>query len=383
MLHRRQVLIGGATFGAATLFVPRLAAAESTGSKRLLFVLLRGAADGMGLLAPVGDPDFERQRGLLAEDYVAAPKAGSFFAFHPALECTAAMFASNEALVAHAVATSYRERSHFDAQNLLETGGASAHAMHDGWLNRLLGQLGAPRPTALAIAPAIPVALRGPLPVTSYAPSALPDASTPLLARVGDLYAGDEQLHGLWQQALATREMAGDNAGGNLRNAEVAGKLAASLMSGPNGAGIAMLDVDGWDTHANQRGALARQLRQLDVLLGAYRDGMGEAWNDTLVLVATEFGRTVRLNGTGGTDHGTGGAALLLGGAVKGGRVLTDWPGLADSALHDGRDLKPTGSLEAVLAGAAAEHFTLDPTPTMAALFPGRQYAAAEGLLKA
>ncbi|OYW46532.1 MAG: hypothetical protein B7Z08_06965 [Sphingomonadales bacterium 32-68-7] len=383
MIDRRQILIGGAALGAATLFVPSLAAAQATGPKRLLFVLLRGAADGLGLLAPVGDPDFERQRGVLAEDFAGAPKIGGMFAFHPGLERTAAMFASGEALVAHAVASSYRERSHFDAQNLLETGGASAHALRDGWLNRLLGQLGTPRPTGLAIAPAIPLALRGALPVTNFAPSPLPDAAAPLLARVGELYAGDDQLHALWQQALATRAMAGDSAGGNLRNAEVAGTLAASLMSGPGGAGIAMLDLDGWDTHANQRGALARQLRQLDALLGAYRSGMGEAWGDTLVLVATEFGRTVRLNGTGGTDHGTAGAALVLGGAVRGGRVIADWPGLADAALHDGRDLRPTGSLEAVLAGAAAAHFALDPAPTMAALFPGRQHAAVPGLLKA
>jgi uncharacterized protein (DUF1501 family) len=143
-------------------------------------------------------------------------------------------------------------------------------------------------------------------------------------------------------------------------------------MRGAEGARIGMIELEGWDTHANQRGAFGRAARGLDALLAAYRNSMGEAWRDTMVVVATEFGRTARLNGTGGTDHGTASAALVMGGAVRGGRVIADWPGLDQSKLYEGRDLAPTIALESVLAGAVAEHLRLDPKLAMAWLFPGR-----------
>lgn len=382
---RRSMLAGSLALGASTLALPRMAFAQATGSKNLLLVVLRGAADGLAMLAPVGDPDFARVRPQALPDYESARQADGFFAIHPALEAVGAAYAAGDALFVHAAATGYRERSHFDGQNMLETGGAKPYAQRDGWLNRLVGVLGeapAGPPKALAIAPTMPLALRGDAPASSYAPSALPQASDDLLERVSLLYGEDQQLGQLWSRALETQAMAGDSAMTNLRNAEAAGELAASLMRGDDGARIAMIELDGWDSHANQRGQFARQARNLDALLGAYRTAMGPAWSDTLVLAVTEFGRTVRINGTNGTDHGTASAAIVMGGALRGGRVIADWPGLGDNALYEQRDLAPTVALESVLAGASAEHFGLEARDVMARLFPGQKAAALSGFMR-
>jgi uncharacterized protein (DUF1501 family) len=381
----RRTLLAGSLIGAGSLAVPRIAFAQGAGHRNLLFVLLRGAADGMAMLAPVGDPGLAALRGASLADYDNAPRIGSFFALHPALAEVGTAVQAGEALFIHAAATSYRERSHFDGQNLLETGGTQPYASKDGWLNRLAGLLNesAPAPQrALAIAPTVPLALRGAAPVSNYAPSALPQASEDLLARVGQLYAADGELGPLWAQALETRAMAGDDGMRNLNDARKAGELAASLMRDAGGARIGMIELGGWDTHANQRGAFGRAARQLDALLGAYRTGMAASWADTLVVVATEFGRTARLNGTGGTDHGTASAALVMGGGVRGGRVIADWPGLAENRLLEGRDLAPTIALESVLAGAVAEHLRLDPARAMARLFPGRGGAPLSGIVR-
>lgn len=382
----RRTLLASSLVAASGLALPRMAFAQGAGTRNLLFVLLRGAADGMAMLAPVGDPGFEALRGASLPDYEGAARIGSLFAIHPALAEVGTMATNGEALFVHAAATAYRERSHFDAQNLLETGGAAPYAARDGWLNRLAGlmneQAGGKPVRALAIAPSVPLMLRGAAPVSNYAPSALPEASEDLIARVSQLYGDDAELGGLWARALETRAMAADDGLSNLRNASAAGELAASLMRGADGARIAMIELGGWDTHANQRGAFARQARGLDALIAAYRTAMGDAWKDTLVLVATEFGRTARMNGTGGTDHGTAGAALVLGGGVKGGRVIADWPGLGDKQLFEARDLAPTTVLESVLAGAVAEHLRIDPTIAMARLFPGRSTAPLTGIMR-
>jgi uncharacterized protein (DUF1501 family) len=385
-LDRRSLIAGSLGLAAGSLALPRIAFAQGAGRRNLLFVMLRGAADGMALLAPVGDPGFAALRPQFVADYENAPRLDGFFALHPALAGIAETAAAGEALFVHAAATAYRERSHFDGQNLLESGGASPYASKDGWLNRLAALMaegaGSP-PRALAIAPAVPLALRGAAPVSNYAPSALPDASEDLMARVGQLYAGDSELDALWARALETKAMAADDGLRNLRDARAAGELAASLMREADGARIGMIELGGWDTHANQRTAFARSARQLDALIAAYRTAMGADWADTMVLVATEFGRTARANGTGGTDHGTAGAALVLGGGVRGGRVVADWPGLGESQLFEGRDLAPTIALEAVLAGAVAGHLRLDPRTVMARLFPGRTATApSQGIVR-
>jgi uncharacterized protein (DUF1501 family) len=384
MPNRRNLVLTGAAGALSLGFAPRLAFAQAATDRRFVFIIQRGAADGLATVAPVGDPAFAAQRGILAQDFDGAPKLDAMFALHPNLPNVARMYAAKEALFVHAVASPYRDRSHFDAQNVLETGGASAYQLKDGWLNRLLAVLPAEERKGIAVAATIPMAMRGKVEVASYAPSALPDASDDLLTRVAMLYAEDPQLHAIWQQATATRALTGDLAADNGRNAAATGALAARLLAAQNGARVAMIETGGWDTHAGQRGRLGAQLNGLDQMIAALRTGLGPLWSRTMVLVATEFGRTVKVNGTQGTDHGTGSVAWLLGGAVQGGRVVADWPGLGDAALHEGRDLRPTADLDSVIASAAAAHFRVDPTRTQAALFPGRTRAALlEGLIRA
>jgi uncharacterized protein (DUF1501 family) len=364
-------------------FAPRLAFARAATAKRFVFVIQRGAADGLGTIGAIGDPAFVGARGDLAADLTAGTKLDAMFALHPAMANAAGLYGRGQALFAHAVASPYRDRSHFDGQNVLETGGTGAYQLKDGWMNRLLGVVPTDDARAIAIAATVPMALRGPREVASYAPSSLPDASDDLLARVTQLYQGDQQLHALWGEALATRQLTSDLAQDNGRNAAATGALAARLLAPANGARIAMVETGGWDTHAGQRGRLAAQLKGLDAMIGALQAGLGPVWDDTLVLVATEFGRTVAVNGTGGTDHGTGTAAMLFGGAVKGGRVVADWPGLAPADLYEARDLKPTMQLDAFIGGAVASHFAVDPARAMTALFPaGARTAAIEGLLR-
>jgi uncharacterized protein (DUF1501 family) len=368
MLTRRFFLgAGGAAVALAA--APNIAWAQAGTDRRLVFIIQRGAADGLGTLAPTGDPAFASLRGAFAEDFSNRARIGDFFTLHPNMAEAARLYQARQALFAHAVASPYRERSHFDGQNVLETGGNAAYVIRDGWMNRLLGLLPGPQPKAMAVSATVPMVLRGSREVASYAPSALPDASDDLLARISSLYEGDAQLHGLWEQAMATRQLTGDMAGGNGRNAAAMGELAARLL-GPDGARVAVVETGGWDTHAGQRARLGIQLRGLDNAIAALRTGLGDAWSNTLVIVATEFGRTAAPNGTGGTDHGTGALAMLFGGAVQGGRVLADWPGLASGQLLEGRDLKPTLGLDALIASAVAQHYNLDYRRTLTALFP-------------
>jgi len=369
MLTRRFFL---ATSGASAAIIglPGMAFARANTNRRFVFIIQRGAADGLATVAPTGDPAFAGVRGAFAQDLAGGAKLGSFFTLHPALGGTAKLYAANQALFVHAVASPYRDRSHFDGQNVLETGGTAAYRVKDGWMNRLLGLLPPDESKALALSSTVPMALRGPHEVSSYAASALPGASDDLLARVGKLYESDAQLHGLWSAAMETRMSAGDLAAAGGQNGTATGALAAKLLTGDSGARIAMIETGGWDTHSGQRGRLNAQLRGLDQMIGALKTGLGADWANTLVIVATEFGRTVAPNGTGGTDHGTASAAMLLGGAVAGGKVVADWPGLAQGALYEGRDLKPTSDLDALIAGALAQHYALEPARTMTTLFP-------------
>lgn len=370
MIDRRSFVGAGAIGALAMGFAPTLALARAETDRRFVFIIQRGAADGLATLAPVGDPGFASQRGVLAEDFAGAARLDSMFALHPSLATIGELYTRGQALFAHAIASPYRDRSHFDGQNVLETGGAGAYQVKDGWLNRMLGMVPSGQAKAIAVAATVPLALRGSHEVSSYAPSALPDAPDDLLQRVSMLYQGDSQLHALWSEAMGTRALTGAMAGDNGRNAAATGALAAKLLAPANGARIAMIETGGWDTHAQQRTRLALQLRGLDSMIGALQVGLGPLWADTMVLVATEFGRTVAVNGTAGTDHGTGSAAMLLGGGVKGGRVLADWPGLGQAALFEGRDLRPTLQLDAFIGGAVAGHFGVEPGRAMAALFP-------------
>jgi len=374
MLSRRFFLgAGGAAV--AALSMPRMAFARANTSRRFVFIIQRGAADGLSILGPTGDPLHAGLRDSFDQGLQNGTKLGSFFTLHPALAETAKMYAASQALFVHAVASPYRDRSHFDGQNVLETGGSAAYQLKDGWLNRLLGLLPAGDTKALALSDTVPMALRGNNQVSSYAPSKLAGPSEDLLQRVAALYEADQQLHALWSEAVATRMTAGDvEATG--QNGAAIGSVAARLLSGDSGARIAMIETNGWDTHSGQQGRLAAQLRNLDGIVGSLKTGLGDDWANTLVVVATEFGRTARPNGTGGTDHGEASLAMLLGGAVAGGKVIADWPGLSTAALYEGRDLKPTTDLDALIGGAVAQHYALDARRVMTTLFPESRGAA-------
>ncbi|WP_227339959.1 DUF1501 domain-containing protein [Sphingopyxis sp. P8] len=368
---RRSLLVSGLGIAAAAAATPRFAYAAAGTTRRLVFIIQRGAADGLATLAPTGDPAFTSARKALADETAGGAKLDAMFTLHPALANTATLYGAKQAHFAHAVATAYRDRSHFDGQNMLEGGGARPYGREDGWVGRMLTLLPDAEREALAIAAAVPLALRGPFPVGTYAPSRLPQADADLIARLSALYADDPLLHPLWDSAVKTQELAGDIGGNNGRNGADLGKLAASLMQPADGARVMMVETGGWDTHSGQRGRLVAQLRGLDQLVAALQTGLGTAWNDTLVIVATEFGRTVEVNGTGGTDHGTASSAMFLGGALAhGGTVVADWPGLAPASRYEGRDLRPTRNLESVIAEAVAHHYALDPKRVMTTLYP-------------
>lgn len=367
MMNRRNFIRVAAAGAGAMLVAPHIAFANVATDRRFVFVIQRGAADGLNIVVPYADPAYASLRGALAIDTMSAPKLDGTFALHPSLAQIATMYTAHEAMFVHAVASPYRDRSHFDGQNVLETGGTSPYQTKDGWLNRLAGMLPSTHERAIAFAPTVPMALRGPANVASYAPSGLPQAPDDLLTRVSQLYEQDAQLRPLWQSAMTARGLAAD-AGARQDPASV-GKLAASFLARDDGPRIAMIETGGWDTHSAQNGRLAAQLKALDTMVAALRDGLGTTWGKTTVVVATEFGRTAAANGTGGTDHGTGSVAMLLGGAVNGGRVVADWPGLSQSNLYEGRDLKPTSALDSLIAGAASESLGLDPHRTLATLF--------------
>jgi len=355
---------------AALLAAPCVLFAQAATERRFVFIIQRGAADGLNTVIPYAEPAYASLRGALAIDPASALKLDGTFALHPSLAKLHDLYAAGEASFFHAVASPYRDRSHFDGQNVLETGGSAPYQVKDGWMNRLVGML--PRGKhAIAFSPAVPTALRGAAEVTSYAPSALPQPNDDLLMRVEQLYAADTQLHAIWSSALEARGMAGGlAAGGGRQDPATLGRMAASFMARADGPRIAMIETNGWDTHSGQNARLAGQLRSLDGLLGGLHEGLGAAWAETVILVATEFGRTVASNGTGGTDHGTGAAAMLLGGAVQGGRVVADWPGLAPASLLEGRDLRPTLGLDTLIASACAEAFQIEPERTTRVLFP-------------
>ena len=384
MRTRRSLLATGATL---TLLAPfaHLAAAAGKRDSRFALVILRGGLDGLAAVAPYAEPQYQHLRGALA---LGAPgtdggalELDGTFGLHPALKNLHAMYRAGEALVLHAAATPYRERSHFDAQNVLEAGGTTPNGSATGWLNRAVGVLGAggePR-GAVALADSVPLVLRGEFAVTSWAPSRLPDADEDTLARVRRLYeAADPELAERLNAALGARELVGDT--GDARMAGLGGQAVAPLaaaaarfLGSDDGPRIAVLDVGGWDTHANQGGAegtLAQRLRGLDAGLQQLKTGLGPHWQSTSVLVVTEFGRTAAVNGTRGTDHGTAGCAFLVGGAVAGGRVLADWPGLASRDLHEGRDLRATTDLRALFKAVLHERFGIAEGALAQQVFP-------------
>src|SRR5216684_3945339 len=388
---RRELLLASGTLF-AWAFLPKLARAEGR-DPRLLVIVLRGALDGLAAVAPVGDPDWIGLRGDKAPtlDGKALP-LDSFFALNPAMPNFYRLYQSGAATIVHAAATPYRERSHFDGQDVLESGLASPGATDTGWLNRALAALqpagragGAGGRDAFAVGPIAPLVVRGPAPVLSWTPRRLPPAGEDTMMRLLDLYRHtDPALARVLEErlGLATIARAGGMDGeqpraagaGQVRAyfAESAG-TAAKFLARPDGPRIGALAFDGWDTHADEgvmSGRLANLLGALDGAVAAIETEMKDAWRQTVVVVVTEFGRTARINGTDGTDHGTATVVLLAGGALKGGRVVADWPGLKDANLYQNRDLKPTTDLRAVLKGLLKDHLRVEPAVLATKVFP-------------
>jgi uncharacterized protein (DUF1501 family) len=386
MLNRRDVL-KSLGLVAITNSAPALALASTDGDARFILVVLRGAVDGLAIAAPYGDGNYRKLRGTLALSDPGASdgllKLDGLFGLHPSLMNVHKSFVDGEACVIHAVASPYRERSHFDGQDVLESGAAKVGGLRDGWLNRALLPLGGGvgNETAIAMAQNTPLVLRGNNSVTSWAPSVLPDADESTLVRLQNLYSDDDFFATRLQQALRSQNIAGDDASmdGNRRRRGEAQQFsdlmqaAARFLTTPDGPSVAVIELGGWDTHANQgsaSGSLANRLAMLDNGLADIRNGMGAHWSNTVIAIVTEFGRTVRVNGTRGTDHGTGAAALLLGGAVDGGRVIADWPGLGSSDLFAGRDLMPTADVRSVFKGVLSDHLKVSPAFVEREVFP-------------
>jgi len=391
--RRELLLASGVLF--AWAYMPRLALAEGRDA-RFLVIVLRGALDGLATVAPVGDPDWTALRGndaLRIDGDNAALPLDSLFALNPAMPNLHRLYQVGQATIVHAVATPYRERSHFDGQDVLESGLTKPGASDTGWLNRALASL---QPAgrvsgkdAFAVGPITPLVARGPAKVLSFSPRRLQPASEDTLGRLLDLYRHTDpalaqalEERGVLAAIAQSEDMKADTpkltgpyAGVRMYFTEAA-TAAAKFMARPDGPRVGALAFDGWDTHANEgaaHGRLSALLGALDGALAAIETGMGAAWKETAVAVITEFGRTARVNGTEGTDHGTATVALLAGGALRGGRVVADWPGLKESSLYEGRDLKATTDLRAVMKGILRDHLRADENALAKTVFPGSE----------
>ncbi len=401
-LSRRAALQGVCVSFAAAM-APWPASAAGARDPRFVVIILRGAMDGLAAVAPIGDPDYASLRGPLALA-AAGERAGlpldGFFVLHPAMPNLARLYGEKRALLVHATATGYRERSHFDGQDVLESGYPGPGRTDSGWLNRavaLLPSAGGEKRRALSVGVTAPLVLRGPAPVLGWAPQGLPSASDDLAARALELYRHrDPALASALQAGLDTERMATKdgmsdehrkNKGGmdqpNGMRQAAAG--AARLLAAEDGPRVAALSFEGFDTHQNEGGVTGQLATRLTGLDGAFEElekGLGARWKDTTVVAITEFGRTARINGTNGSDHGTGTVAFLAGGAVAGGRVLADWPGLKSAQLYQGRDVAPTTDLRAVLKGLLSEQLGISEPALAEKVFPdSRAVLARQGLV--
>ncbi len=394
-LSRRAALLGlGSAVTLASVEGPAsLALAAAPTQNRFVVVILRGALDGMAAVVPYGDPGLAALRGEIVPpaptEAVGLLDLGGFYGLHPALVGLHDMYGSGELLAIHAVAGPYRVRSHFEAQDYLESG--ADHRMTSGWLNRAVAAL----PPAglklegdgMAIGVAVPLLLRGSARVGSWAPAGMAVATPDLYARIAALAVADRVIGPAIAQGMRERGFSAEALAGATptpeRNAFPALAAAAGeMLRRPDGPRVAALEIGGWDTHAAQAERLTAALRQLDAGLSALKASLGPAWRQTVVLAMTEFGRTARVNGTRGTDHGTGTVAFVLGGAVAGGRVLADWPGLGPARLLENRDLRPTADLRSIAKGLLAQHFGLG-AAALDHVFPDSGAAApARGLIR-
>lgn len=390
MATRRQFLAGSLATSASLSFWPGWALAQDGADARFLFVLLRGGLDGLHAVAPCGDPAYEGLRGAAAlspHADRAAHVLDGVFALHPALGFSSELYGRNQFLPVVATAPPYWGRSHFQAQDCVENGTPLPDGAKTGWLNRCAENL--PGVDALACAIVMPLAMRGNAKVTTWSPPLSVEVNPSVLQRLQPLYAADRTLeepfaHAVEQSRKLDSAMAGGNGGQDSGgDFQVMMRAAGAMMRAPDGPRVAFIGDEGWDTHARQQIVLAQKLAELDSGLRAFHETIGTAWARTVVVIATEFGRTARINGDGGTDHGTGGMTLLAGGAVNGGRVAGQWPGIARTALFEGRDLRATTDLRSVFKGVLSEHLGMDMAMLESRVFPDSADAAPmTGLVK-
>lgn len=392
MLDRRRFLLRSAAFGCSAAASPLLtpvAFAAGPWDTRLVVIILRGAMDGLDVVRPQGDPHFAGLRHTLTQGD--APFETDFFQFHPALAPLLPLWQGGDFGAVHAVSTPYRDkRSHFDGQDILEAGHHDPFAGNrDGWLNRMLQTVpGVRAETAFAIGPEQLFILTGDAPVSRWSPEARLQMSGQA-RRLLDVVTHDDPLfQAATSQAIeitdqlradaAEIEAIADGMAGDSMMAAVAGgnhvKLAEFAVTRLRGESrIASFSLGGWDTHQDQVRSLPRVLGQLSDTILTLRAGLGPVWDKTAVLCMTEFGRTARENGTKGTDHGTGGAMLFAGGALRGGQVHGAWPGLGESDLYAGRDLMPQADVRSTAGQVMQGLFGLERDVIEQVVFPGLQ----------
>jgi uncharacterized protein (DUF1501 family) len=415
-LTRRSALARAAGLGVSVSFLGRAAFADSDrdlARRKLVVVVCRGGMDGLSVSPPVGDPDYANLRQHIALAPFGQPggalKLDDTFGLHPALASVHRLAAAGQARIVPAVATPDRARSHFEAQDVLESGGVVAYGAGSGWLNRTLQALAPARKIeALSVGGTAPLILRGPIQAGSWSPGGLEGHDQRLPRILADLYARDPLLGPALASGLQTQDMAkaaaamaaaqasGDTAMAvqpapaaqprqNPDAARQVGSTVAKFMQEPNGPQIVAISIDNFDTHANQgaaQGLLATRLTYLDGVLDGLSSGLGAEWSNTVVVAATEFGRTARVNGTGGTDHGTASTALVLGGALKRAGIIGDWPTLQQARLFENRDTAPTLDMRSLFKGVLSEHLGLERKALDSLIFPDSAAAqAARGVV--
>lgn len=373
MLTRRSFIKGAGATGFIHV-APGLSIAQAPGNKRFVLLILRGGMDGLHVVQPYGDQGFAGLRPSLA----LTPEKGlfdldGFFGLAPGLAPISDLWKAKELAFVHAVSSPYRRRSHFEAQDTLENGTGSNTGAADGWLNRLLAALpnASSRDFAADFSPGGALVLEGTHPVTRWVPTANIRLTDEIIFFLKELYDGHRDFADALSGAMKSEEE--DLDGPAAKGATVAGgyaKLAAKMLSGK--ARIGVLSLRGWDSHQNQSGMLNRSMRSLADVITTLKTDLGpKIWQETTVVAVSEFGRTARANGTGGTDHGTGGLMILAGGAISGGRVYGRWPGLSEDDLFEGRDLTPTGDVRSYLGWTLMQSFGVQKSALADKVFPG------------
>lgn len=348
-----------ALLGAAGSF-PSFYTAHAAGAedRKFIFIILRGGMDGLAALIP-DDSALEQLRRHTVVARSQRLNLGNGFRLHPNLSELYTLYQSGELAFVHAAATPYRERSHFDAQDALETLGTQPG--NTGWLNRVIQAVGG---SGLAVGYTVPLALRGGGDATHWSPPVFSEVSDDLLNRLESLYQGQPVLAEPLARARATEvdAMMTTRRRGRGGQYAAASKALAQLMRADNGPNIGMVSFDGWDTHANQAGTFGNRLNGLDAAIIALKNELGPDWHKTAIVACSEFGRTAAENGSRGTDHGMGGVVILTGGAIQGGQVFGDWPGLKPNALYQGRDVQPANDVIGILKGVLSGHLAIPKT---------------------